>query len=115
MKRPLSVIIISLLMIATGVVTTVFHGMEAIKERSLAYDSILAVLVSVLAVVAGAFLLRAQNWARWLTIAWLAFHVILSAFHIVRELVMHSLLLAVIAFFLFRPAANRYFRAPKTR
>ena len=113
MKRPLSVILISLLMIVTGAVTTVFHGMEAMKDHPLGYDSILAILVSVLAVIAGVFMLRARNWARWLTLAWLAFHVILSAFHILREVIMHSLILAVIAFFLFRPAANRWFRGTK--
>jgi hypothetical protein len=55
-------------------------------------------------------MMRGQNWARWLAVAWMAFHVILSAFHAVRELAIHSLFLAVIAWILFRPEGARYFR-----
>ena len=36
---------------------------------------------SSLAIVCGVFLLRGHNWARWLALAWIAFHVVLSAFH----------------------------------
>jgi hypothetical protein len=55
-------------------------------------------------------MLRGGNWARWLAIVWLAFHAILGAFHSLQQLVVHSLLLAVIAHFLLRPKAREYFR-----
>ncbi len=61
-------------------------------------------------------MLRGRNWARWLLLVWLAFHVILSAFHALFELVVHSLLFAVIAYSLFRPRVSAFFRgggAPK--
>jgi hypothetical protein len=60
--------------------------------------------------VSGIFLLRGQNWARWLALAWIVFHVALSAFHPLRELAVHVVLCAFIALVLFRPAAGRYFR-----
>ena len=56
------------------------------------------------------FLLRGHNWARWLALAWIAFHVVLSAFHAIPELVIHAVFCAVFAWVLFRPEAARYFR-----
>jgi hypothetical protein len=112
-KRPLSVIIIACVYIATGLIGVVYHLTEFKAQHPVQYDIALIELVRFAAIVAGVFMLRGHNWARWLGIAWIALHVVLSAFHSVRELAMHSLLLAVFVFFLFRPAANRYFRAAK--
>jgi hypothetical protein len=54
--------------------------------------------------------LRGYNWARWAALAWIAFHVILSAFHAFGEFAIHCLFCAVIAWVLFRPEAARHFR-----
>jgi hypothetical protein len=110
-KRPLSVIIIACVYVATGVIGVVYHLTEFKTQHPFQYDIVLIEFVSLAAIVAGVFMLRGHNWARWLAIAWIAFHFVLSAFHSVRELAMHSLLLAIFAFFLFRPAADRYFNA----
>jgi hypothetical protein len=59
------------------------------------------------------FMLRGCNWARWLLLVWIAYHVILSAFHSLSELVMHSLLFALVAYFLLRPQASAYFRGAR--
>jgi hypothetical protein len=59
-------------------------------------------------------MLRGHNWARWLALAWIGCHVILSAFHSVFEVAVHGLLFAAIAYFLFRPRATRYFRGAST-
>ena len=56
-------------------------------------------------------MLRGHNWARWLALAWIVYHVILSAFHMLSELAIHILFCAILAYFLFRPTATRYFRA----
>ena len=105
-KRPLSVIVIAWLYIATGAVGLAVH----VANRALESDIILIAIVEVLAVIAGAFLLRGSNWARWLAIAWIAFHVILSAFHAWSELLVHAVLCAAFAYLLFRPQTNEYFR-----
>ena len=55
-------------------------------------------------------MLRGQNWARWLAVAWMAFHVAISVFHPLRELAIHVVFLVLIAWILFRPGATRYFR-----
>ena len=55
-------------------------------------------------------MLRGCNWARWLALAWIAFHVVLSAFHSLPEFALHAVLCAVFAYFLLRPDAALYFR-----
>ncbi len=104
-KRPLSITIISWLFIAVGIVALAYHGTH-LNEN----DIVWVLVVRFLAIVAGVGMLFRQNWARWLTAAWLAFHVYLSIHHELSELIVHALLLVVIGFFLFRSAANAYFR-----
>ena len=70
-------------------------------------------IVRLIAILCGVFLLRGSNWARWLLLVWIAYHVILSVFHSPSELLMHSFLFAVVAYFLFRPQASAYFRTAK--
>ena len=108
-KRPLSVTIIGCLFVAAGTVGLVYHATEfTTTNRPL--QLVLVCFVRLLAIVCGAFMLRGHNWARWGLLVWIAYHVILSAFHSVFEFVVHGLLLAVIAWFLLRPRASAYFR-----
>ena len=104
-KRPLSVTIIGFVYIAVGVVGLAYHAREAFQ-----YPGPWIVLVRFLAIVSGVFMLRGHNWARWLAVAWIAFHVILSAFNSLPEFAMHAVFCAVIAWLLFRPQSARYFR-----
>ena len=108
-KRPISVIVIACLYIATGALGLIFHGRELIARHVFESDTVLIPAVEIAAIIAGIYLLRGHNWARWLALAWMAFHVVLSFYHPWSELAMHALLLAVFAYLLFRPEANRYF------
>jgi hypothetical protein len=90
-----------------GAVGFAFHFHELLAAQR---NAVLVEITELLAMISGAFLLRRQNWARWLALAWIAFHVVLSAFHPVRELVAHFLFFVVIAWVLFRPVAARYFK-----
>jgi hypothetical protein len=74
------------------------------------WDVVLALLISLVAVLCGAYILAGKDWARWLAVAWLGFHVALSI-HSRQQLAMHSALLAVFAYLLFRASAKAYFRA----
>jgi hypothetical protein len=109
-KRPLSVTILGLLFAGAGVIGLAYHLNEFKTLSPFPYDVFWVCLVRLLAILGGVFMLRGRNWARWLTLAWIAYHVVLSYFHTVQELVAHLVLLAVFAFFLFRPAATEYFR-----
>lgn len=109
-KRPLSVTIIGWLFIAAGLVGLTYHITEFTAQGPFQYNLVWVLVLRLLAIFCGAFILRGSNWARWLLLIWIAYHVVLSAFHSVSELVMHSVLLAVVAYFLFRPRASAYFR-----
>ena len=113
-RRPLSITIIGWLFVVAGTIGLAYHATEFRAQRPFAYDLIWVCIVRLLAILSGVFLLRGSNWARWALLVWLAYHVILSAFHSLSELVMHSLLLCVIAYFLFRPKASAYFREAST-
>lgn len=106
-RRPLSVTVISWLFIAAGAIGLAYHLTEF--QGQFKYDLVLVCFVRLLAILAGLFMLRGSNWARWLLLVWIVYHVILSAFHSVSELAMHSLLLGVVAYFLFRRQASAYF------
>jgi hypothetical protein len=105
-KRPISVTVIACVYVAVGAIAFVHYFSELL---SLQQDSIGIELTELLAIVSGAFMLRGHNWARWLALAWIVFHVILSAFHSSREFAIHALFCAVIGWILFRPQAARYF------
>jgi uncharacterized membrane protein HdeD (DUF308 family) len=105
-KRPLSITIIGWTFIAVGIVGLIYHSTHP-KE-----DYIVWILfLRLLALVCGVCMLFRQNWARWLTAAWLVYHVYLSVHHKTSELIIHALLFVVIVFFLFRRAATAYFRS----
>ena len=61
-------------------------------------------------IIAGVFMLYGHNWARWLLVVWLAFHVIVGALHSPFHFVTHVLFFVVGLYLLFRPAASAYFR-----
>jgi hypothetical protein len=113
-KRPLAVSIISSIYIAAGVVGFVHHAREFSAQALFQLDVIWVALLPLLAITAGVNMLRAHDWARWLAIAWMAFHVIVSGFHSLQQCVIHVVLLALFAYFLFRPEATAYFRVART-
>ncbi len=111
-KRPVLVTALSLLLIASGLVGLAFHITEFSVRPKL--DFAFVMTVRALAIVAGVFLLRGKNWARWLSMFWISFHVIASVFHPLSQLLIHILVFAVFAIVLFRPAAAAYFRQAET-
>ena len=110
-KRPLSVTIIGWLFIAAGTVGLVYHATEFKTDRPFQYELVLVCLIRLLAIVCGALMLRGRDWARWGLLVWIAYHVVLSAFHTLFELIVHGLLAVVVAWFLLRPRATAFFRA----
>ena len=107
-RRPLLVTIVGCVLIAAGAIGFFYHLGEF--RTAGAFPSMVWVeLVRLMAVLAGAFVLRGRSWARWLAIAWIGFHVVLSAFHTIPELAVHCLFFAVITYVLVRPDAARYF------
>ena len=86
--RPNGVVVIACLYLAVGIGAFAgnFPRLLAAEPDSFAMEA-----TEVVAVVAGIFLLRRKIWARWLAIAWMAFHVAIS-WPDVRLLAVHLLL-----------------------
>ncbi len=109
-KRPFSVTLIACLFLATGGILLVRHAGEVKLQDPFQGEALWICLIELAAVVGGAFVLLGKNWARWLLLVWMVGHIIISAFHSLRELATHVLIFGVIAYVLFRPQAAAYFR-----
>jgi uncharacterized membrane protein len=108
-KRPITVTILACVLIATGVASLTFHVPDFKASHSLLSGFVLPSLVRILAIVSGVFLLRGSNWARWLALAWIAFHVAISFFDSLQKVAVHSLIFLLFGYLLLRPEATAYF------
>lgn len=111
-KRPLSVIVVAVLLMLTGAVSLVGDVMNFKSFSADRHDIVWIVAVHLLAIIAGVFLLRGHNWARWLALAWMAFHVAISIGHPLQQLIMHALFLLLFVWLLFRRESRAYFGSP---
>ena len=107
MKRPLPITILGCLFIVAGLVGLAYH----LSERPLEHGIVLVSMVRIIAVIGGVFLLMGRGWARWLLLAWIAFHVVVSALYSLSNTVAHLVLLLLVAHFLLKPPASNYFRS----
>ena len=112
--RPLSITIISWLFIMLGSIALVSGLLPMVSatsaQRVADLKSHWMVHLSRAAqIVGGLFLLRGHNWARWLLVAWIAFHIVISALHSVPQLAIHVAIFSVILYFLFYRRASEYF------
>jgi len=111
-RRPLAVTFIACLFIAVGIFGGVIHLRELVSQRLFRWEDLWAPLLGFVASVAGIFILLGHNWARWLAVAWMAFHVALSFFDSMSKIAVHVVLLALIAYALFRRDSSTYFQQP---
>ena len=95
------------LFIAVGILSTVYHLLKGSLDRWI----VPILLVGAIAIVAGVFLLRGARWARWLVLAWLAFHVVVSAFNSLSDAIAHLVLLLVVGYVLLGPPTSNYFQS----
>jgi|SRR6185295_19552045 len=108
-RRPLSITIISWLFILFGsiaLLSGVVRGSDLVSHWYIHLSRLLQI-------VAGLFMLYGRNWARWLLVVWIAFHIVVGALHSMFTLVMHVVIFSVILFFVFRRQASAYFHAPR--
>lgn len=112
--RPLSIVVVSLLFILLGAISLVHAAMELISTDQRLTDlqqHWMIYLSAIAAVVGGVFLLKGRNWARWLLVAWMAFHIVVGALHGIVPLLTHVVIFSAIGFFLFRRPASAYLSA----
>jgi uncharacterized membrane protein HdeD (DUF308 family) len=106
MKRPIQVTMLGWLFIVVGLVALIYRLSASPLDRS----TVPIALVEMVAVAGGIFLLRGARWARWLVLAWLALHVVVSALNSVWASLPHLVLLIVVGYFLLGPPGSGYFQ-----
>ena len=108
-KRPITVTILCWLYLAAGILGAGDRYLQFTSEKPTMSEAVWISALGVAAVVAGVFMLRRQSWARWLALAWMAAHVVISVFHSHQELIIHSVLFVFFGYLLFRRPAREYF------
>ena len=111
MKRPFQVTTLGWLLIAVGILSTIYHLSKSPLDRW----TVPILLVGTITIVAGVFLLRGARWARWLVLAWLAFHVVVSALNSLSDAMAHVVLLLVAGYFLLGPPTSKYFQSTQPK
>jgi hypothetical protein len=112
-SRPLPILILAILFIIVGLVGFSSHIKDFFEPGIKIYVVLLVQLLRVSAIVSGILLLRASNFGRWLTIAWVVSHVVIGALNSTFQLIAHIVLLIIVSILLFLPASSRYFHGKK--
>jgi len=122
-KRPLSVSIIARLLIVLGAVnlfmTIAYFNHPAVRaalERNplpIPVQYAMGIVGLSVMVVSGLAMLRGRHWGRVLYIAWTLFGTLVGLFTVPQKLTLIPgfVLFLIMVFFLFRPAANTFFRS----
>jgi hypothetical protein len=105
-RRPISVLIIAWVYVVVGSFGFV-RNLRTIGHADVYWIE----ATEVLAVIAGIFMLRGRNWARWLALAWMAFHVALTLVTS-QSLIVHAVIFLLIAWLLLRSDSQVYFQEP---
>lgn len=108
-RRLPSVVAVGVLFLALGVLD-VWRGVAPMfgTASHLAADDMEVLAIGIAALVGGIFVLRGQNWARWLLAVWMLLHVVISVGH-PGQLIAHLVIFGFVAFLLFRPNARAHF------
>jgi hypothetical protein len=109
--RPRSITIISWLFIIFGSIALLSGVLPFHDLMSHWYVHFARILM----IVAGVFMLKGKNWARWLLVLWITFHIVISALHSMLFLLMHVVIFSVILYFVFRRRSSAYFSTAVTR
>jgi hypothetical protein len=112
-SRPLTITVIGWIFLAAGIVGFGYHASEFRRQGPFQYDLVWVCLMRLVAVISAVFMLRGSNWGRWVLVLWMGYHVILSVFHSMSQVIVHGLLLVVMAYLLFRPSSSGYFRGAR--
>ena len=109
-RRMPSILAVGVLFLALGVLD-VWRGFAPILGGAshLATDDTLVLTIGIAALVGGGFVLRGQNWARWLLAVWMLLHVAIVVGH-PGQLSGHLVIFGLVVFLLFRPRTRAYFR-----
>jgi hypothetical protein len=107
--RPRLITLLGWSLILVGAVEFVYRLTKI--HRPVQTEDIGVPLFELIILVSGVFLLRGHNWARWLAVAWVGFHVAVGSLHSLSMGIVHGLIFLVFAWVMFRPEMNAWFRS----
>ena len=107
-RRPLSLTIFGYLLILLGAAG--FVGHFPAHRPPYHSDDFLPDLLELILITAAVFILRGRNWARWLALAWITFHLAISFYDSTRKVIAHCVILLIFVAFLFSRGARTWFR-----
>ena len=109
-KRPIGVIIVGIFFILSGIVGTIYHAMELNDPDHSLPTTLWILSLRILLIICGWLLLRGAGWARWVALAWMAYHVVIGALHSMSDAFTHVAILVILVLLLFNRKSNEYFR-----
>jgi hypothetical protein len=109
-SRPWPVIVVCLLFMIAGGVGFIYHFTEMFESGDGMKEAIWVEALRLIAIVCAILLWMGVNWARWLALAWVLYHVIISAKHSVSEVVTHIIILILVAVLLYLPKSAVFFK-----
>jgi hypothetical protein len=109
-KRPIAITILASLFLTVGIVGFAVHLREPLARHAFQYEDALIELTELIAIACGVLMFQGRNSARWLTLAWMAFHVVFSFFDSLQKTAVHILFFGLIVYCLFRPDSKAYFQ-----
>jgi len=112
-KRPIAITILASLYLTVGIAGFAVHLREPLARHAFQFDDALIELTELIAIACGVFMLQGRNWARWLALAWIAFHVVVSLFDSLQKAALHLLFFGLIVYCLFRPGSRAFFQQAK--
>src|ERR1700750_937531 len=108
--RPLSIIVVSILFMITGIAGFIYHIKDFAEPGAKPLEITGVLMLELLAILCALLLIFRIAWARWLAIAWLALHVIISSLNSMSETIQHLVILVIVSVLLFLPVSSAYFR-----
>jgi len=110
-KPPIGVTLIAALLLIAGALGLYADTKSFTTLAASHYDILWPIGAHVLALVAGVFLLLGHNWARWLAVVWMAFHIAIS-YPSAGKILGHSVFLLLFVWLLFFLADSRAWFCP---
>ena len=111
MKRcPLPVLIVAIALMVAGTVGFFYHLKDFTQPDQKIYTVLLVEALRITAIVSGILLLKGNNAGRWMSIAWILVHVVISVFNSVTATIMHIAVLVIICTLLFMQVSSNYFK-----
>lgn len=109
-KCPLPVSIVAIALLIAGVVGFFYHLQDFADPDQKLYVTVLVEILRIVAILSGILLFRGNSLGRWLSIAWVLLHVVISTFNSVNETLMHAVVLIIVCVLLFLPVSSGYFK-----